>query len=195
MGRTVRAIETRASRLHLHSKSPRAWSDEENDLLLRLAREQLGGQEISRQMGRTPSAVRQQAAKIGVTVGIPRKPRTPWRAGDDALLTVLSAKGITRNAAAAEMARDPGTIRNHARRLDLDWRNPERLNKRTRTNRPKRDVPALVAQLRALERNGWSVGMAALELDINGGTAGRLSKTYGINWHVRGRSVRGDPLD
>jgi hypothetical protein len=46
-------------------------------------------------------------------------------------------------------------------------------------------------QLQRLAENGWSVGMAALELDIDASRAWRLSRDFGIDWKVRFRSVRG----
>jgi hypothetical protein len=46
-------------------------------------------------------------------------------------------------------------------------------------------------QLHWLADNGWSVGMAAAELDIDASRAWRLSREFGINWQVRFRSVRG----
>ena len=49
----------------------------------------------------------------------------------------------------------------------------------------------LADQLQGLADNGWSIGMAALELDIDASRAWRLSREFGINWQVRFRSAKG----
>ena len=192
LGRTVHATEARALRLNLAAAGQPAWSDEENEMLRTLARQHAGALEIAQQLQRTPPAVWQRARRLGISVGRPRKNRIPWRAKDDEQLDTLASQGITKSAAARIMGRDLGTVRNHVLKLGLQWRNPERA---ARTPVIKRfpDPAVLVERLRVLADNGWSVGMAALELDIRSQTASRWAKLHGIHWRGRGRSVRGSP--
>jgi DNA-binding CsgD family transcriptional regulator len=193
LGRTVHATEARAFRLNLAAAGQRAWSEEENEMLRTVARQHAGAQEIAQQLQRTPPAVWQHARRLGISVGRPRKNRIPWRAQDDEQLDALASQGITKTAAARIMGRDHGTVRNHVLRLGLQWRNPEKAAREPLRKSFRPDPAALVERLRVLADNGWSVGMAALELDIRSQTASRWAKLHGIRWRVRGRSVRGGP--
>jgi hypothetical protein len=90
------------------------------------------------------------------------------------------------------MHRDRGTLRNHVIALWINWRDPPRTvsPKREGPQTPRRDPSEVADQLRRLAHNGWSRGMAALELDIDASRAWRLSRDFAINWNVRGKSIK-----
>jgi hypothetical protein len=169
------------------------WSDAEERLLRQLAGEHLSAPEIASRMSRSSRAVGNKAFSLGVRYGRTRKKRRAWGKDDDAKLVELARARITRHAAAQLMGREIGTLRNHLQTLEISWQGPPRaLPRETRAPRVLRRDPQLVVdQLRWLAENGWSAGMAALELDIDASRAWRLSRDFGIDWKVRNRSVKG----
>ena len=169
------------------------WSDAEERLLRQLAGEHLSAAEIASRMSRSGRAINNKAFSLGVRYGRPRKQRKAWGKDDDAKLVELARARITRHAAAHLMSREMGTLRNHLRSLGISWQDPPRVSPRRRPapRVVRRDPRMIAAQLRWLADNGWSVGMAALELDIDASRAWRVSRDFGIDWKVRFRSVRG----
>jgi len=171
------------------------WSDAEERPLRQLAGEHLSAAEIASRMSRSGRAINNKAFSLGVRYGRPRKQRKAWGKDDDAKLAELARARITRRAAAQLMGREIGTLRNHLQTLGISWQDPLRaLPPEKPTPRVlRRDPQMVVDQLRWLAKNGWSAGMAALELDIDASRAWRLSRDFGIDWKVRHRSVRGTP--
>jgi hypothetical protein len=169
------------------------WSDAEERVLRQLAGEHLSAPEIASRMSRSSRAIGNKAFSLGVRYGRPRKQRKAWGKDDDAMLVELASARITRRAAAQLMSREMGTLRNHLHSLGISWQDPPRVSpRRWPAPRVVRRDPRMIAdQLRWLADNGWSVGMAALELDIDASRAWRVSRDFGIDWKVRFRSVRG----
>jgi hypothetical protein len=191
---------SRASRIALReisttgaTRTGATWSDAEERLLRQLAGEHLSAAEIASRMSRSERAINNKAFTLGVRYGRPRKHRKAWGKDDDAKLVELASARITRRAAAHLMSREMGTLRNHLHSLGISWQDPPGVSPRPRpAPRIVRRDPRMVAdQLRWLADNGWSVGMAALELDIDSSRAWRVSREFGIDWKVRFRSVRG----
>jgi hypothetical protein len=155
------------------TKTGAPWSDAEERLLRQLAGEHLSAPEIASRMWRTSRAVGNKAFSLGVRYGRPRKERKAWGKDDDAKLVELARARITRRTAAHLMGREIGTLRNHLQTLGISWQDPPRALPREKLA-PwvlRRDPQMVVDQLRWLAENGWSAGMAALELDIDASRA------------------------
>ncbi len=169
-----------------------AWSDAEVRLLRHYAADNRSASEMASRMSRSPAAIMNKAFSLGIRYGRPRKQRRAW-AHDDAKLVELARARITRRAAAQLMGRDVGTLSTHLRSLGISWQDPPRTSplRRPAPRVLRRDWRMIADQLHWLADNGWSVGMAAAELDIDASRAWRLSREFGINWQVRFRSVRG----
>lgn len=145
-------------------------------------------------MSRSYAGIQEKAWKLGVRIGKPRRLRGAWTNTDDARVVELARAGITRRAAAGLMGRDIGTLRSHLKALGLTWQHAPRPTPPPRAPAPpKRDWQQIVSRLQWFADNGWSVGMAALELDIDTSRAWRLSRDFGIQWKIRFRSARGAP--
>jgi hypothetical protein len=172
------------------------WSETEERLLRQLAGEHLSAAEIASRMSRSGRAINNKAFSLGVRYGRPRKQRKAWGKQDDAKLVEMAKARITRRAAAHLMGREIGTLRIHLQRLGISWQGPPRALPREKPAPRvlRRDPQIVVDQLRWLAENGWSAGMAALELDIDASRAWRLSRDFGIAWEVRNRSVKGKQL-
>jgi hypothetical protein len=176
----------------MNERRGRRWSAAEVSLLLQLASENLPGSEIAARMSRSYAGVQEKAWSLGARIGKPRRLRTAWTSADDAWVAQLARAGITRRAAAALMGRDVGTVRRRLKTLGLSWQYPPRPPRRPPAPvPPRRDWQEVAAQLKWFAKHGWSVGMAALELDIDTSRAWRLSRDFGIQWQVRFRSTRG----
>jgi hypothetical protein len=175
------------------ARTAAAWSDAEVSLLRQLAGDHLSASEIASLMSRSSRAIGNKAFSLGIRYGRPRKQRKAWGKDDDANLVDLARARITRRAAAHLMSRKVGTLRNHLQSLGISWRDPPRKSPREQPapRVVRRDPRILADQLRWLADNGWSVGMAALELDIDASRAWRVSRDFGIDWKVHFRSVRG----
>ena len=178
------------------TRSGLKWSDSEVAVLRQLAEGHQTAFEIAARMSRSSAGIRNKAFSLGIRYGRPRKSRETWAIQDDALLRELAMAGITKWAACEVMGRNPGTLRQHLRALNLTWQGPARPSPAPHSapRVARRDPRLVVDQLRWLADHGWSQGMAALELDIADTRAWRLSREYGINWRLRNRSVRGSPL-
>jgi transcriptional regulator of acetoin/glycerol metabolism len=117
-------------------------------------------------------------------------------------LAELAAQGLSKTEAGRELGRSYWTIRAHSRKLGIAF--PQREVKPPISKElPRPDLTATRARLRQLEdrliqelaRNGWTSGMAALELDMNHSTMWKYSKRLGVTWTRYGsRSVRGTPV-
>lgn len=117
-------------------------------------------------------------------------------------LTHLAAQGLTRVEAAQALGRSYWVVMRHGKRLGLAFAPPL---VKPRVSKPvgNPELAEVRAQRRLVEDriieelaiNGWSEGLAAVELDLDFSQLGRHSKRLGVAWtRYPNRSVRGAPV-
>lgn len=117
-------------------------------------------------------------------------------------LAELAAQGLSKAEAAKALRRSYSVVMRHSVRLGIFFAPPE---VKTRVSKvlARPDLAEARARRRRLEdgaiqelaRNGWSQGMAALELDLDFSALSRHSKRLGVTWtRYPNRSMRGSPV-
>jgi hypothetical protein len=115
------------------------------------------------------------------------------------LLADLAARGLTKAEAAKALGRSYWTVMRHSRTLGIVFVARE-VERRVSRQVPNSELIDARAQRRQLEdqlikefaRSGWSIGLAAAELDLDFSQLMRHSKRLGVTWtRYPGRSIRG----
>lgn len=117
-------------------------------------------------------------------------------------LVALAARGLSKGEAAKALGRSSWTIKRHSGKLGITFAKreskPHVSNELARQNlaearaRRRQLEDRLIGEL---ARNGWSQGMAALELDLDLSALSRHSKRLSVIWsRYPNRSMRGAPV-
>jgi transposase len=117
-------------------------------------------------------------------------------------LANLAAQGLSKTAVSKALGRSIWTVKRHSLKLGIAFAQRE-----PKPPVAKQAVRPDLAESRARRRqledrliqelalNGWSQGLAAIELDLDLSSLSRHSKRLGITWtRGRNRSVRGTPV-
>lgn len=113
-------------------------------------------------------------------------------------LRELATAGISMVEGGRRLHRDPSTVVRHSHLLGLNWRRPPAVTKAQPTRRepsPNAWTEPDDRWLLALAAAGWTVGLAANEMDRAYNTVLRHSKKPGIRWLQVNKSRRGAPAE
>ena len=121
MGRSLRAVEARASRLGIKTRR-RRWTADEDAAIERMRAEGKTAQEIAAQIGRTRVAVERRAQCLGL-----EHVKRAWTVAERRRLVALYEQGLSRDEIAAQLNRTTVAIKDA---LDIEINPRERLHLR-----------------------------------------------------------------